>query len=92
MIKRQSCNIDEMRSQAIVDDYVKSEAVLKESRLHAELDLDVYLTSDDVIAATRDTMEDTIDYISNHYGSAANYLTQVPLFHKSGIENCCHDV
>jgi hypothetical protein len=27
-------------AQVIVDDYVKSEAVLKESRMHAELDLD----------------------------------------------------
>ena len=76
--------------QTIVDDYVKSEAVLKESRLHAELDLDVYLTSDDVIAATRDTMEDTIDYINTRYGSAADYLTQVLVTGVVEQSECCH--
>ena len=63
--------------QAIVDDYVLSETVLKESRLHDELKLDVYLTSDDVIAATRDTMEDTIAYVNNRFGSAAGYMHEV---------------
>lgn len=29
-----------MSVQAIVDDYMRSEAVLKESRMHDELDLD----------------------------------------------------
>ena len=63
--------------QAIVDDYVLSETVLKESRMHDELKLDVYLTSDDVIAATRDTMEDTIAYVNTRYGSAAGYMHEV---------------
>lgn len=31
--------------QVIVDDYVKSEAVLKESRMHHELDLDGVLST-----------------------------------------------
>ena len=60
-----------------MDDYVMSEAVLKESRMHDELHLDVYLTSDDVIAATRDTMEETIAYLKEKYGSAARYLHEV---------------
>lgn len=37
----------------------------------------VYLTSDDVMAATRSTMEDTIQYILDEYGSAAAYLHEV---------------
>lgn len=124
-----------------MDDYVRSEAVLKESRLHHELNLDgecfsahlhlllsvrhtilgffvcsactevpvysyavylthifthndesrsavhatelpvqchaVYLTQDSVIAATHDTMEDTIKYLLDKYGTAANYLHEV---------------
>ena len=63
--------------QAIVDDYVLSETVLRESRMHDELRLDVYLTSDDVIAATRDTMEQTIAYINEKYDSAAGYMHEV---------------
>ena len=122
--------------QVIVDDYVQSEAVLKASRMHHELDLDgvpssgpdmplpteqacretlccvhrqaarrsaildaackpsctarmgkartsdlgscaVYLTGNQVIAATRDTMEDTIAFINDKYGSARRYLKAV---------------
>lgn len=63
--------------QLIVDDYVLSETVLKESRMHDELKMDVYLTSDDVIAATRDTMEDTIAYILEKYSSAEGYMLEV---------------
>ena len=37
----------------------------------------VYLTTNDVIAATRDTMEDTITYINEKYGSARRYLKSV---------------
>ncbi len=37
----------------------------------------MYLTSDAVIAATKDTMEDTILYIDEKYGGAANYLHEV---------------
>ncbi len=37
----------------------------------------VYLTSDMVIAATKDTMEDTIAYIDDKYGGCANYLHEV---------------
>lgn len=37
----------------------------------------VYLTSDAVIAATKDTMEDTIQYIDEKYGGAASYLHEV---------------
>jgi len=37
----------------------------------------VYLTSDAVIAATKDTMEDTIAYIDENYEGAANYLHEV---------------
>jgi len=64
-------------AQAIVDDYVLSETVLKESRMHDELHLDVYLTSDDVIAATRDTMEETIAFINTKYGGVRDYLSDV---------------
>ena len=39
----------------------------------------VYLTSDMVIAATKDTMEDTITYIDDKYGGCANYLHEVRL-------------
>ena len=39
----------------------------------------VYLTSDMVIAATKDTMEDTIAYIDDKYGGCANYLHEVRL-------------
>ena len=63
--------------QAIVDDYVLSETVLKESRMHDELHLDTYLTADDVIAATRDTMEDTIAYIKQRYNDARGYMSEV---------------
>ena len=68
--------------QAIVDDYVMSETVLKESRMHQELHMDVYLTSDDVIAATKETMEDTIEYVKEKYGSAADYFKEVLLIEK----------
>lgn len=37
----------------------------------------MYLTSDAVIAATKDTMEDTIKYIDEKYGSAVGYLHEV---------------
>ncbi len=51
------------------------------NRLHADTCMGchdtVYLTTDDVIAATRATMEDTIQYINDEYGSAANYLKEV---------------
>ena len=33
----------------------------------------VYLTADDVIAATRDTMEATLDYLDQKYGSIDKY-------------------
>lgn len=65
--------------QAIVDDYVLSETVLKESRMHHELHLDAYLTADDVIAATRDTMDDTIEYIKHRYTDARGYMSDVSL-------------
>ena len=60
-----------------MDDYVLSETVLKESRMHDELHLDTYLTADDVIAATRDTMEDTIEYIKQRYDDARGYMSEV---------------
>lgn len=66
-------------SEAIVDDYVLSETVLKESRMHDELHLDTYLTADDVIAATRDTMEDTIAYIKQRYDSVRGYMSEIGL-------------
>lgn len=65
--------------QAIVDDYVLSETVLKESRMHQELHFDAYLTADDVIAATRDTMEDTIAYIKDKYDDARGYMREVSI-------------
>jgi hypothetical protein len=34
----------------------------------------VYLTADDVIAATRDTMEDTIVYINEKHDGIVHYL------------------
>ena len=115
------CRSDLSVLQVIVDDYVQSEAVLKASRMHHELDLDgallspsaaadslklqtgpklvwyaaggipclcasacadpgcsaVYLTGDLVIAATRDTMDDTITFINEKYGSAWKYLKAV---------------
>lgn len=37
----------------------------------------VYLTSDAVIAATKETMEDTIAYIDEKYEGAAKYLHEV---------------
>jgi hypothetical protein len=66
------CKID---STVIVDDYMKSESMLKQSRLDNELgDLQAYLTEDQVIAAGRDTMEDTIAYVKSKYGSVEDYL------------------
>lgn len=55
----------------------------------------MYLTADDVIAATRDTMEATIDYISDKHGGIVPYLQDVrrplhaakPLLLRQGI--CC---
>ena len=43
----------------------------------------MYLTGDEVIAATKDTMDDTMQYISDKYGSADKYLRSVRpcLFH-----------
>lgn len=54
----------------------------------------VYLTTDDVIAATRDTMEDTIHYIIDKYGSAAKYLHEVTgnaclIFFAYSGKSCC---
>ena len=37
----------------------------------------VYLTADDVIAATRDTMEATLDYLDQKYGSIDKYCQEV---------------
>ncbi|KAK9832181.1 hypothetical protein WJX74_001918 [Apatococcus lobatus] len=65
------CNIP---PSEIVKDYMLSETVLKESRMHQELHLDTYLTSDDVIAATRDCMEDTITYVNGKLGGINAYL------------------
>jgi hypothetical protein len=36
----------------------------------------VYLTADDVIAATRDTMEATLDYLAQKYGDIDNYARE----------------
>ena len=47
--------------------------------MHDELHLDTYLTADDVIAATRDTMDDTISYIKQRYGDARGYMGEVGL-------------
>jgi hypothetical protein len=41
----------------------------------------VYLTADDVIAATRDTMEATIDYINEKHGGIVPYLQDVRCHH-----------
>lgn len=69
----------DVQPEAIVDDYMLSETVLKESRMHDELHFDVYLTSDDVIAATRDTMEETIQFINSKYGGVRHYLNEIGL-------------
>lgn len=70
----------DVQPEAIVDDYMLSETVLKESRMHDELSqFDMYLTSDDVIAATRDTMEETIAYINSKYGGIREYLGDIGL-------------
>lgn len=46
--------------------------------LHDSLSvLAVYLTGDEVIAATRDTMEETIKYIMDKYGTVDKYLQTV---------------
>ncbi|KAK9841869.1 hypothetical protein WJX81_008362 [Elliptochloris bilobata] len=65
-----------VKREAIVEDYMMSEKVLKQSRMHNELDLDVYLTADDVIAATRDTMEATLDYLDHKYGDIDHYCRE----------------
>ena len=39
----------------------------------------VYLTADDVIAATRDTMEATLDYLEQKYGHIDVYCREVRL-------------
>lgn len=56
--------------------------------MHEQLNLDVYLTSDDVIAATRDTMEETICYIQEKYIDAAGYMHEVSTFSLSGFVYC----
>jgi len=47
-------------------------AVLDAARAHAA----VYLTADDVIAATRDTMEATLDYLAQKYGDIDSYARE----------------
>ena len=37
----------------------------------------MYLTADDVIAATRDTMEATLDYLEQKYGDIDHYCREV---------------
>lgn len=39
----------------------------------------MYLTADDVIAATRDTMEATLDYLEQKYGHIDVYCREVLL-------------
>ena len=40
----------------------------------------MYLTSDAVISATHDTMEDTIQYLNDKYGNVTQYLHEVKTF------------
>lgn len=54
-----------------------SETVLQDSKLHKELKMDFYLTTDDVLSATKDTMEQTIQYVLDKYGGAADYMREV---------------
>lgn len=42
----------------------------------------VYLTGDQVIAATRECMEDTIKFIGEKYGTVDKYLRSVCLLHR----------
>ena len=54
-----------------------SETVLHDSRMNDELDLDSSLTSDEVIAAPRETIEETVRYIEEKYTSAYGYMREV---------------
>lgn len=50
----------------------------------------VYLTTDDVIAAQRETMDDTIAYINKKYGNVATYLKEVSSFSVTKPLNATH--
>lgn len=56
----------------------------------------VYLTADDVIAATRDTMEATLDYLDQKYGSIDKYCQEArplaPLLVVLCVESSSADV
>ena len=63
--------------QVILDDYVASGKALTLSRLKNELRLKEFLTTDRVIAANRETLDDTISFVCEKYGGAAAYLMKV---------------
>lgn len=61
--------------QVIIDDYAKSESLLRESRDHQELlDLPEALTRDQIIASAANVMEGTVAYLTRKYGDVNVYL------------------
>ncbi|KAL4446808.1 hypothetical protein ABPG77_008052 [Micractinium sp. CCAP 211/92] len=66
--------------EAVVRDYALSEVLLRESREKRELlGLAEHLTTDQIIAAASQVMEQTIAHLEERYGSARNYLKALGL-------------
>ena len=54
-----------------------SETVLKQSHQSNELRLKNFLTTDSIMIAKRETLDDTINFVYETYGDAAGYLEKL---------------
>uniref|UniRef100_A0A1D2A8L0 Tyrosine specific protein phosphatases domain-containing protein n=1 Tax=Auxenochlorella protothecoides TaxID=3075 RepID=A0A1D2A8L0_AUXPR len=71
------CDVD---PGAIVEDYVRSELILRESRDNNELvSLPGHLTTNEVIAAAASVIEALMDYMTRRWGGAKQYLVRAGL-------------
>ncbi|KAK9841764.1 hypothetical protein WJX81_001496 [Elliptochloris bilobata] len=71
------CGMDE---QAVVDDYLLSEALLRTSRSKGELStLQDFLISDEMIASKEDTARGTLAHLAAKYGGARGYARAIGL-------------
>ena len=64
--------------ELIVEDYARSESLLREARDNAELfGMDVEMTTDRIISSAKHVMEDTIEFLETRYGGVIQYLIRI---------------
>ncbi|GMH32752.1 hypothetical protein BSKO_00586 [Bryopsis sp. KO-2023] len=63
--------------EAILEDYARSETLLKESKAKNQLPMAEYLQRDDVIDAQRSNLEGALTHIDFRYGGISRYLKKI---------------